>query len=172
MRADFASRLAIVGPPLVLECLPSAGKPVTAMFSPIGSEPDVGPMALALHAAGVPLVLPVDVSHGSPLIFRRWTPGDRLAVGPLGIAEPLQEAAELKPDVLVVPLIAFDRRGHRIGYGAGNYDRTLSALRRRKQVRVIGVAFAIQEERFIPNEPHDEPVDLMLTDRNVLLCQS
>ena len=172
IRADFAARLAIVGPPLVLECLPSTGKPVTAMFSPIGSEPDARPMALALHAAGVPLVLPVDLSHGSPLIFRRWTPGDRLAVGPLGIAEPLPEAAELEPDVLVVPLIAFDRRGHRIGYGAGNYDRTLSALRRRKQVRVIGVAFGIQEERSIPNEPHDEPVDLILTDRNVLLCQS
>ena len=172
VRAYFAARLAVVGPPLVLECLPSIGKPVTAVFSPIGSEPDVRPLASALHAAGVPLVLPVDLSHGSPLIFRRWAPGDRLAVGPLGIAEPLRDALELDPDVIVVPLIAFDRRGHRIGYGAGNWDRTLVALRRRKQVRVIGVAYAIQEERLIPNEPHDEPVDLILTDRNVLLCQS
>ena len=172
VRVDFAARLAVVGPPLVLECLPSVGKPVTAVFSPIGSEPDVRPLASALHAAGVPLVLPVDLSHGSPLIFRRWAPGDRLAVGPLGIAEPLRDALELDPDVIVVPLIAFDRRGHRIGYGAGNWDRTLVALRRRKQVRVIGVAYAIQEERLIPNEPHDEPVDLILTDRNVLLCQS
>ena len=98
-------------------------------------------------------------------------PGDRLAVGPLGIAEPLRDAPELEPDVIVLPLIAFDRRGHRIGYGAGNYDRALGALRQRKQVRVIGVAYAIQEERMIPNEPHDEPVDLILTDRNVLLCQ-
>ena len=172
VRAGFASRLAIVGPPLVLECLPSVGKPVTAVFSPIGSEPDARPLALALHAAGVPLVLPVDLSHGSPLIFRRWAPGDRLAAGPLGIAEPLRDAAELDPDVLIVPLIAFDRRGYRIGYGAGNYDRTLAALRRRKQIRVIGVAYAIQEESAIPNEPHDEPVDLIVTDRNVLLCQS
>ena len=172
IRADFASRLAIVGPPLVLECLPSLGKPVTAVFSPIGSEPDARPLALALHAAGVPLVLPVDLSHGSPLIFRRWSPGDRLAAGPLGIAEPLPDADEFEPDVLVVPLIAFDRRGHRLGYGAGNYDRTLGALRKRKQVRVIGVAYAIQEERVVPNEPHDEPVDLIVTDRNVLLCQS
>ena len=171
-RADFASRLAAVGPPLVLECLPSLGKPITAMFSPIGSEPDTRLLAQALHAAGVPLVLPVDVSHGSALIFRGWTPGDRLAVGPLGIAEPLPDALEREPDVLVVPLIAFDRRGHRIGYGAGNWDRTLRALRKRKQVRVIGVAYAVQEEPVIPNEPHDEPVDLILTDRHVLLCQS
>ena len=172
VRADFASRLALVGPPLVLECLPSVGKPVTAVFSPIGSEPDTRQLVSALHAAGVPLVLPVDLSHGSALVFRRWTPGDRLAVGPLGIAEPLSDAVELEPDVLVMPLIAFDRRGHRLGYGAGNYDRTLGALRRRKQVRVIGIAYAIQEERVIPNEPHDEPVDLIVTDRNVLLCQS
>ena len=171
VRADFASRLALIGPPLVLECLPSVGKPVTAVFSPIGSEPDARPLVSALHAAGVPLALPVDLSHGSALIFRRWTPGDRLAVGPLGIAEPLSDAAELEPDVLVMPLIAFDRRGHRLGYGAGNYDRTLAALRRRKQVRVIGIAYAIQEERMIPNEPHDEPVDLIVTDRSVLLCQ-
>ena len=111
VRANFAARLAVVGPPLVLECLPSVGKPVTAVFSPIGSEPDVRPLASALHAAGVPLVLPVDLSHGSPLIFRRWAPGDRLAVGPLGIAEPLRDALELDPDVIVVPLIAFDPRG-------------------------------------------------------------
>ena len=171
-RADFASRLAVVGPPLVLECLPSLGKPVTAVFSPIGSEPDARGLALALHAAGVRLVLPVDLSHGSALTFRGWVPGDRLAFGPLGIAEPLSDAPELEPDVLVLPLVAFDRRGHRIGYGAGNYDRTLAALRKRKQVRVIGVAYAVQEERVIPNEPHDQPVDLVLTDRNVFLCQS
>ena len=170
-QARFASRLAVVGPPLVLECLPSVGKPVSAVFSPIGSEPDTRDLALALHAAGVQLVLPVDLSHGSALTFRGWIPGDRLAVGPLGIAEPLSHAPDLDPDVLVIPLIAFDRRGHRIGYGAGNYDRTLAALRRRKQVRVIGVAYAVQEERVIPNEPHDEPVDLVLTDRNVFLCQ-
>ena len=145
---------------------------MTAVFSPIGSEPDATALAAALHATGVRLVLPVDLSHGSALIFRRWSPGDRLAFGPLGIAEPLPDAPELEPDVLVVPLIAFDRRGHRIGYGAGNYDRTLAALRKRKQVRVIGVAYAVQEEPVIPNEPHDEPVDLVLTERNVLLCQS
>ena len=170
-RSDFAFRLANVGPPLVLECLPSVGKPVTAVFSPIGSEPDPRALVSALHAAGVRLVLPVDVSHGSELIFRRWLSDDRLAIGPLGIAEPLPDAPELEPDVLVVPLIAFDRRGHRLGYGAGNYDRTLGALRKRKQVRVIGVAYAVQEERMLPNEPHDEPVDLILTDRNVFLCQ-
>lgn len=170
-RSGFASRLASVGPRLVLEFSPAGGKLVTSLYSPIGSEPDPMPLAAALHAADVQLVLPVDWSHGSPLIFRRWIPGDRLAVGPLGIAEPLPDAPELEPDVLVLPLVAFDRRGQRIGYGAGNYDQTLRALRRRKAVRVIGVAYAMQEELFIPNEPHDEPVDLVVTDRDTLVCR-
>jgi 5-formyltetrahydrofolate cyclo-ligase len=171
-RAHFASRLAVVGPRLVLEFSPASDSRVTSFFSTIGSEPDTRPLATALHAAGVPLVLPVDWSHGTPLLFRRWVPGNRLAVGPLGIAEPLQDAPELEPDVLFVPLAAFDRRGHRLGYGAGNVDRTLRALRVRKTVRVIGVAYAVQEELFIPNEPHDEPVDLVVTDHDILICQS
>ena len=170
-KVDFAARLASVGPRLVLEFSPAGGQLVTSLYSPIGSEPDPMPLAVALNAADVPLVLPVDWSHGSPLIFRRWTPGDRLAIGPLGIAEPLPDAPELEPDVLFLPLVAFDRRGHRIGYGAGNYDQTLRALRRRKAVRVIGIAYAMQEELIIPNEPHDEPVDLVVTDRDTLVCQ-
>jgi 5-formyltetrahydrofolate cyclo-ligase len=171
-RAEFASRLARVGPRLLLDFWFAGGRPVTSFYSAIGSEPDAMPLALALHAAGVRLALPVDWSHGAPLVFRRWRPGDRLAVGPLGIAEPLDDAPELEPDVLFLPLAAFDRRGNRIGYGAGNVDRTLAALRGRKTVQAIGVAYAGQEEEVIPREPHDEPVDIVVTDRDIFFCRS
>ncbi len=169
-RSTFASRLALVGADLAMTVLPSREKLVVSVFSPIGSEPDTLPLASALHAADVHLVLPVDWSHGTPLVFRRWKPGDRLAIGPMGIAEPLPEAPELEPDVLFVPLLAFDRRGYRVGYGAGNYDRTLAELRSRRTVRAIGVAYAVQEEAVIPNDPHDEPVDVVVTDQDVLVC--
>lgn len=169
-RATFAARLASVGPRLVLEAAPPGATLVVSLFSPIRSEPDMRLLAEALQAAGVPLVLPIAQGNSIPLVFRRWTPGDRLATGPLGIAEPIESAPEADPDVLFVPLAVFDRRGYRIGYGAGNYDRTLAALRGRKRVRAIGVGYAVQEELFIPSEPHDEPVDIIVTDRDVLIC--
>ncbi len=171
VRAAFKSRLATVGPRLVVEFSPRRDTLVVSLFSAIGSEPDTTALALALQAADVPLALPVDWSHGTSLIYRRWTLGDPLAMGPLGIAEPMSDAAEVEPDVLFVPVAAFDRRGHRIGYGAGNVDRTLTALRARKSVCVIGVAYAVQEELFIPSEAHDEPLDLILTERDIILCQ-
>lgn len=170
-RATFAARLASIGPRLVLEAAPpGAPQLVASLFSPIRSEPDTRLLAEALHASGVPMVLPVAMGNSVPLTFRRWVPGDRLAAGPLGIAEPLKSAPETDPDVLFVPLAAFDRRGYRIGYGAGNYDRTLAALRARKPVRTIGIGYAVQEELFIPSEPHDEPVDFIVTERDILIC--
>lgn len=169
-RATFAARLASVGPRLVLEAAPAGDQLVVSLFSAIRSEPDMRLLSDALHAAGVPMVLPVAMGNSAPLVFRRWTPGDRLAAGPLGIAEPLETAPAMEPDVLFLPLAVFDRRGHRIGYGAGNYDRTLADLRARKRIRTIGVAYAVQEELFIPSEPHDEPVDIIVTERDVLIC--
>lgn len=172
IRAEFASRLAIVGPTLVTSFGPSDATRVTTLFSSIGSEPDTRPLAEALRAMNVPLALPVDWSHGTSLIFRQWTPGDRLTIGPLGIAEPMPNAPELDPDVMFIPVIAFDRRGHRIGYGAGNVDQTLRGLRKRKAVRVVGVAYATQEQDLVPSDVHDEPVDLVITDREIITCRS
>lgn len=169
-RGVFAARLADVGLSLVLEAAPGGRRPVVSVFSAIGSEPDAADLAAALHAGDVEVALPVDWSHGAPLTFRRWMPGDRLAAGPLGIHEPLPDAPELEPDVLFIPLLAFDRRGHRVGYGAGNVDHTLAELRARKAVRAIGVAYAIQEVPLVPNAPHDEPVDTVVTDREVIAC--
>ena len=76
----------------------------------------------------------------------------------------------IQPDVLFIPLAAFDRRGYRLGYGAGNVDRTLSILRGLKRIRAIGVGYTVQEEPSLPIEPHDEPLDLVVTDRDILLC--
>lgn len=169
-RARFASRLALVIPGLVLDvALPGGRVPVTALYTAIGSEPETGPLAAALRARDVPLVLPVDWSHGGPLIYRRWEPGDPLAAGPLGIGEPLPDAPERDPEVMVVPVVGFDRRGIRIGYGAGNLDRTITRLRARGPVRVIGVGYAVQEEAHIPNDPHDEPLDVVVTDGDVVV---
>ncbi|MDX7953319.1 5-formyltetrahydrofolate cyclo-ligase [Lichenihabitans sp. Uapishka_5] len=169
-RAGFAARLAAVGPELVAAFPVDGRPPVVSLFSPINSEPDVGPLAEALMAGGATLVLPVDWSSGTPLLFRGWRPGDRLAAGPLGIAEPLEGAAEHEPDIVFFPAVAFDRRGHRIGYGAGNVDRSLAALRARKPIRVIGIAYAVQEVAEIPNEPHDQAFDQVVTDRDIFDC--
>ncbi len=170
VRQAFAARLATLGPRLVLDFAPANAGLVVALFSAIRGEPDLRPLARALHRAEVALALPV-TGGPEPLVFRRWAPGDALVVGPMGIGEPATTAPVVDPDMLFVPLAAFDRRGHRIGYGAGYYDRTLAALRARKTVRAIGVAYAVQEELFIPDEPHDEALDLVVTERDTVLCE-
>ncbi len=169
IRAAFASRLATSGLRIVHDYAPHSGTLVVGLFSPIGSEPDLGLLAEALSGADVPTALPVTGKRDSPLVFRRWTAGDPVALGSMKIDEPLASAAEVEPDVLFVPVAVFDRRCHRIGYGAGYYDRTLAALRARKSIRAIGVAYSVQEELFVPAEPHDEPLDLILTERETFL---
>ena len=169
-RGRFAARLAAIGPRLVVDFAPPNATLVVALFSAIGSEPDLMPLAGALAAAGVVTALPVTGRRGEPLVFRRWAPGDATVLGRMNIAEPALDAAVTHPDMLFVPLAAFDRRGHRIGYGAGHYDRSLAALRATKPVRAIGVAFSVQEVLFVPDEEHDQPLDLVVTDRETLLC--
>ena len=92
-----------------------------------------------------------------------------MANGRMRIPEPPPEAEIVEPDVLFVPLAAFDRRGHRIGYGAGFYDRTLAALRAKKPIVAIGVAYAAQEVLFVPNDDHDEPLDMIVTEKDTIL---
>jgi|SRR5450631_351841 5-formyltetrahydrofolate cyclo-ligase len=137
---------------------------VIAGYSPIRSEIDPTPLMRKLAAQGAELALPVIAARDSPLTFRRWTPGDRLLRGPLGILEPSPDAAEIMPDLVLVPLAAFDRSGHRIGYGAGYYDRTLAVLRELKPVMAIGVGFAVQEIDILPVLPHDVALDYVLTE--------
>jgi 5-formyltetrahydrofolate cyclo-ligase len=121
-----------------------------------------------LADAGATLALPAIAGRGKPLIMRAWTFGEPLASGQWGIREPVPEAPEVAPDVLIVPLAAFDRGGHRIGYGAGYYDMTINALRAKKKVTAIGIAFAAQEIPQVPATQRDARLDLVLTERETI----
>jgi len=147
--------------------LPVEIKPgtIVAGYSPIRSEIDPVALMRTLAARGARLALPAVMARGKSLAFRAWSPGDRLMLGPLGILEPSPAAAELSPDVMLVPLAAFDRAGHRIGYGAGHYDVTLAHLRKVKVITAIGIAFAVQEIKAVPMQPHDVALDYVLTEK-------
>jgi 5-formyltetrahydrofolate cyclo-ligase len=137
---------------------------VVAGYSPIRSEIDPIPLLRKLASGGARLALPVITARGQSLRFRVWHPGDRLLSGPLGILEPSPAAAEIIPDIVLVPLAAFDRAGHRIGYGAGHYDRTLAHLHKSKGFAAIGIAFAAQEVATVPALQHDVALDYVLTE--------
>ncbi|MEP9367889.1 5-formyltetrahydrofolate cyclo-ligase [Xanthobacter sp. VNH20] len=144
---------------------------VVSLFAPFRDEIDTAPLAALLWDAGAIVALPVVLSRDEPLLFRRWQAGDALdLVGGYRIPTPASHAPELVPQDLIVPLAAFDARGFRIGYGAGHYDRTLAGLRARGPVRAFGYAFSCQEVPQVPEEPHDERVDGMITEAGVFLC--
>jgi 5-formyltetrahydrofolate cyclo-ligase len=149
--------------------LPIAITPGTIVsgYSSVRGEIDPVPLMRMLAAAGAQLALPAIVARGKSLAFRAWSPDDRLMLGPLGILEPSPAAAEVVPDVMVVPLAAFDRLGHRIGYGGGYYDYTLAHLRKVKAITAIGLAFAAQEIEAIPALSHDVALDYVLTEAAV-----
>jgi 5-formyltetrahydrofolate cyclo-ligase len=141
---------------------------IVSGFMPLQTEIDPLPLMRTLAEAGAALALPVVAGRGKPLVMRAWHWGDPLAEGVWGIREPKPEAAEVEPDILLVPLLAFDRAGHRIGYGAGYYDLTMTGLRARKAITAVGVAFADQEIPVVPATPHDARLDLVLTEREVI----
>jgi 5-formyltetrahydrofolate cyclo-ligase len=140
---------------------------IVSGYSPIRSEIDPGPLMRTIAAGGARLALPAVMARGKSLAFRAWSPHDRLMLGPLGILEPSPAAAEIIPDIMLVPLAAFDRLGHRIGYGAGHYDYTLAHLRKVKPVTTIGLAFAAQEIKAVPALQHDVALDYVLTETQI-----
>ena len=144
---------------------------VVSGYSPIRSEIDPAPLMRALAARGAKLALPAVMARGKSLAFRAWSLSDRLTLGPLGILEPSPAAAELVPDIMLVPCAAFDRLGHRIGYGAGHYDFTLAHLRKVKPITTIGLAFAAQEIKAVPALAHDVALDYVLTEKQAFRFQ-
>ena len=162
-RVDAAKIIAAA--PLPVELPPGT---IVAGYSPINSELDPFPLMRALADKGTTLALPVIIARNHALIFREWQPDEGLVRGPYGIFQPSSDADDVDPDIVLVPLAAFDRAGHRIGYGRGYYDRTLENLRRVKKVTVIGVAFAVQEIETVPRLPHDEQLDCVLTERELI----
>src|SRR6185436_18353950 len=141
---------------------------IVSGFSPLKTEINPLPLMRRLAEAGAQLALPVVAGRGHPLIMRAFAFGDALASGQWGIREPKPEAAEVAPDILLVPLLAFDRGGNRIGYGAGYYDMTIAKLRAMKPVVAVGLAFAAQEIGQVPVTPRDARLDLVLTEREII----
>jgi 5-formyltetrahydrofolate cyclo-ligase len=166
--AAFAKNLAAEGLAIAMRLNP---KIVSAYF-PLAHEPSTLPLLECLASAGIKTALPVTGKLGTPLLFRLWRPGEPTVKGKMAIEEPLATAREATPDLLFVPLAAFDRMGHRIGYGAGFYDRTLAGLRAKKLVCAVGVAYAAQELPDVPHEAHDESLDYVLTERELIYCRA
>ena len=140
-------------------------------YHAIRAELDPLPLLAALHANGFCIALPC-VSEGDALTFREWMPGSALKRGKFGVAEPAATQPAMRPSILFVPLVAFDRKGNRLGYGAGYYDASLRDMRARQRVLAIGVAFDEQEFADIPREPQDEPLDMILTPARVIACRN
>ncbi len=163
----FALRLAEIGAGLAAEHHAQSA----SGFWPIKDEISTLPLLESLARRGLITALPVMRGRDEPLTFRAWKRGEPLVEAKMKIMEPPPEAAEVLPDLLFVPLAAFDRQGGRLGYGAGYYDRSLAKLRALKKVIAIGVAFEVQELQDLPQEPHDEPLDYVLTERKLISCK-
>lgn len=145
------------------EIAPPAGS-VASGFWPIRSEMDVRPLLAALSDRGTRLALPVIVDR-TTIVFRELLRGAPLTDAGFGTVGPGEDAAVLDPDLMLVPLAAFDARGHRIGYGAGHFDRAIARLRHGGRTpRLIGIAFDCQEVALVPDEPHDVVLPEILTE--------
>jgi 5-formyltetrahydrofolate cyclo-ligase len=138
-------------------------------YYPIRDELNPLPLLQALRDEGCQIGLPA-ICPGPGLTFRAWTPGTALKRSQLGLSEPAASCPEVTPAIVLVPLLAFDSQGNRLGYGAGYYDAALRGLRRRGPVIAIGLGFDEQQFPEIPREPQDEPLDMILTPTRTIAC--
>ncbi|RYH11841.1 5-formyltetrahydrofolate cyclo-ligase [Tropicimonas sp. IMCC6043] len=138
---------------------------VIAGYLPIRTEADPLPAMTALCERNR-IAVPVVVARGAPLAFREWRPGTPLERGTFGVMVPVA-GADLVPDLIIAPLLAFDGRLFRLGYGGGFYDRTLEQLRARGPVDVLGFAYEAQRDDALPLEPTDQPLDALVTERGM-----
>jgi len=146
---------------------PAAGIPVSAYW-PLEEEFDPRPLFQELHRRGHPVGLPVIAGKGQPLLFRRWEPTTELVRGPFRVMTPPSTAPEIVPRLLLVPLLAFDRGGYRLGYGGGFYDRTIAKLRAAGEALTVGVTFAALEVSAVPRDDTDQPLDWIVTEREAI----
>lgn len=171
-KAAFARRKAAHGArgpgcsSLLSECLAGYRGVALSGYMPIRTEIDPLP-AMAEAAAYGPVGVPVIQAMGQPLKFSRWEPGCALREGPFGAMIP-EVDDYIVPEILIVPLVAFDRKGGRLGYGGGFYDRTLELLRAKRATLAIGFAYAAQEAENLPLEPTDQPLDMVVTEGEVI----
>ena len=145
-----------------------APPPVIAGYWPIKGEADPGSIMTALNATGQRVALPVVLSLDVPLVFRQWTPDMVLETGRLNILVPPETAPQLEPDILLVPLVAFDPRGYRLGMGGGFYDRTIAALKASKSIVTIGLAYTAQAVDELPVDQFDQCLDWIITEQEAM----
>ncbi|WP_232630109.1 5-formyltetrahydrofolate cyclo-ligase [Methylobacterium sp. Leaf118] len=158
-RADGARRAAET-----IAAMPDLARaPLVGAFWPIRSEIDPRPLIERLFARGQRVALPKVTKQG--LVFREWRAGEELVKGGFGLSEPRDDLPPLDPTALIVPLAAFDRAGQRIGYGAGYYDQAIERLSKNGPVLTVGIAFSVQEVAAVPAEPHDRPLDHLVTEQ-------
>jgi 5-formyltetrahydrofolate cyclo-ligase len=136
-------------------------------YWPIRDEADPRPLMDALAARGHALALGCVEEPDAPLVFRAWREDDPMRPNAFGALEPLPDAELRRPDAILVPLLAFDAQGHRLGYGGGYYDRTLAALRETGSLLAIGIAYAGQEIGAFPRQPHDQRLDMVVTEQGI-----
>ena len=156
---DASRKLAAHG----LDFLKGSTSAVVSGFAAIRDEINPAELMSWLHAEGYRLALPVMIGKGKPLVMRAWTPGDAMESAAWGIAQPMDDKPEVDPDIVLVPLLAFDEQGFRLGYGGGFYDRTLAKLRAKKPVIAVGLAYDEQKVDAVPVESYDQPLNWVLT---------
>ena len=139
-------------------------------FIPYKSEITTVPLMSRLRREGWQTALPIVIAPEQPLVFRAWAQGEPLVPGVWDIPIPTDAAPEVFPDILLVPMLAFDRRGYRLGYGGGFYDRTLEKLRMLKKVVAIGVAYHAQMVDEVPTGSYDAPLDYVMTEQETFRC--
>jgi len=147
-----------------LESIPVPAGAVVSAYCAIGDEADPAYLIAELRRRGYRIAMPRVAGRNLPLDFHLWEPGAKLIAGGFGLSEPSRDWPKLAPDVLIVPLLAFDAAGYRVGYGAGYYDRSLRGLREQKSITAVGFAFAVQEFPCVPHLEHDERLDWIVTE--------
>jgi len=139
---------------------------IVAGYWPVKAELDALLILRELLTKGHTCALPHVTGEGAPLLFRQWDENTPMTAGKFGLSEPANHNTVL-PDIILVPVLAFDARGHRLGYGTGFYDRTLARLKKQKNVRTIGLAYEMQLYPGLPVEDNDVKMDMIITDRNI-----
>lgn len=166
--ADFA-RYAARDLPQIADSLPMPQSPVVSAYWALKTELDLRPLMNAFYDKGVPVCLPVVTGKRESLLFRLWSPQAELVKGLYGTEQPDEKYETVEPNVLFLPLLAFDRQGGRLGYGGGFYDRTVHELRAKNpEVIVVGTGFSAQEIDEVPVEDTDEKMDWILTESELI----
>lgn len=163
-------RVSIAVRDLFFSTIPLQPQSVVAGYWPLTGEVDTVPLLYQLFDKGHSVALPVVTDHHAPLIFRAWSPDMNLAEGYAGTRVPPTDSPALQPDFIIVPLVAFDRAGYRLGYGGGFYDRTLNAMRRTRPITAIGIAYAVQQVPLVPHDGSDAKLDWVITEESAIQC--